>query len=349
MTKYIFESCILMICLILSGIPAMSQETCYDGVCFPQGDQSFADQVIRYIPDYSQGCVPWHSNFLDPQESLGPPDYTGGSTGTGSVSLGDGGLLEIEFIDNLLTNSGDSSADLWVFEVGPEVEACHVALRPADDATRIDLESMGHVDSNGDGFYEVGMIGGSTAGIDIDAWAVGLAAGMLKFDAVQLIDVYSGSNHQTCGADIDAVGAIQSEPKPVCDAGGPYAVLIGEPIQFDGSGSYATNSTIVAYEWDFGDGNTGSGIAPTHTYVGAGLYTVTLCITDDLEYTSCCETGITVLGACCFSDLSCQDMTVDDCAAAGGFFVQGGSCDQTDCQATPTEMSTWGRVKMLYR
>ena len=41
-----------------------------------------------------------------------------------------------------------------------------------------------------------------------------------------------------------------------------------------------TPGTISNYSWDFGDGQTGSGASIAHTYVNAGLYTVTLIITD---------------------------------------------------------------------
>ena len=38
---------------------------------------------------------------------------------------------------------------------------------------------------------------------------------------------------------------------------------------------------VVSYQWDFGDGETGSGARPTHTYDEAGEYTVRLLVTDD--------------------------------------------------------------------
>ena len=57
-----------------------------------------------------------------------------------------------------------------------------------------------------------------------------------------------------------------------------YAPLI---IAFDASASHDLDGTIVSYVWDFGDGNTGSGITPSHTYQDAGAYTVTLSVTDD--------------------------------------------------------------------
>ncbi|MEL6804068.1 MAG: PKD domain-containing protein, partial [Bacteroidota bacterium] len=40
------------------------------------------------------------------------------------------------------------------------------------------------------------------------------------------------------------------------------------------------DTTIVSWQWDFGDGNTATGPNPTHTYFQSGNYTVSLTITD---------------------------------------------------------------------
>ncbi len=98
----------------------------FGGIEFPQGVASFADEVVEYDPHHSGGAVPSNPNFTDPAEALGPPDYSGGSTGTGSVSLGSGGRLTLKFTNNKLTGSGDSADDLHIFEVGPQVEATAV-------------------------------------------------------------------------------------------------------------------------------------------------------------------------------------------------------------------------------
>ncbi|MGB5623006.1 MAG: PKD domain-containing protein [Gammaproteobacteria bacterium] len=67
---------------------------------------------------------------------------------------------------------------------------------------------------------------------------------------------------------------------PVADAGGPYAGEAGSAIQFAGSGS-DQDGTIASYDWDFGDGNNGTGANPLHTYASAGNYTASLVVTDN--------------------------------------------------------------------
>ena len=66
----------------------------------------------------------------------------------------------------------------------------------------------------------------------------------------------------------------QTNNPPVANAAGPYTGEAGTPIQFDGSGSSDPDGdTLVSYAWTFGDGSTGSGANPSHTYATGGEFT----------------------------------------------------------------------------
>jgi PKD repeat protein len=56
-------------------------------------------------------------------------------------------------------------------------------------------------------------------------------------------------------------------------------------VDFDGSASNDPDGTIVAYDWDFGDGNMGTGATPSHDYTTGGNYIVTLTVTGDFGAT----------------------------------------------------------------
>jgi PKD repeat protein len=56
---------------------------------------------------------------------------------------------------------------------------------------------------------------------------------------------------------------------------------MGLSCDFDASGSSDPEEAIASYDWDFGDGHTGSGLAPSHTYAAVGTYSVALTVTDD--------------------------------------------------------------------
>ena len=64
----------------------------------------------------------------------------------------------------------------------------------------------------------------------------------------------------------------------------PYAWIVGDCpalyCNFDGTQSWATDG-IASYMWDFGDGTTGTGATPSHTYAGRGPYQVMLTVTDN--------------------------------------------------------------------
>ncbi len=182
----------------------------FGGINFPDGVSSFADSVITYDCNFGGGQCP-AAAFQDPTLALGSPDLD--DPVDHFVSLGTFGLLEVAFVDNRLTNSGDALDDLHIFELGSDVEDTLVAVRPTA-ATALILGAS--FDANADGFYEVGSVSGGISSVDIDSFFAGYASGVLVFDAVQLIDEFgqTGPTFGTHGADITAVGAISSEPIP---------------------------------------------------------------------------------------------------------------------------------------
>ena len=67
---------------------------------------------------------------------------------------------------------------------------------------------------------------------------------------------------------------------PVADAGPDQSVNEGDILTFDGSGSSDPDGDPLTHSWDFDDGDTGSGVNPTHIYCDEGIYTVTLTVED---------------------------------------------------------------------
>jgi PKD repeat protein/subtilisin-like proprotein convertase family protein len=102
------------------------------------------------------------------------------------------------------------------------------------------------------------------------------------------------------GGDIGSIGdgwcvtiASRNEA-PTADAGGEYRSDEGSLITFNGTRSTDPDNDIVSYAWTFGDGATGTGPNPEHTYADDGTYKVTLVVTDDDGASGEATTTVTV-------------------------------------------------------
>ena len=66
---------------------------------------------------------------------------------------------------------------------------------------------------------------------------------------------------------------------------------------FDGTASADADGRVTAYDWNFGDGSTGTGPTPQHTYAAGGTYQVQLTVTDDLRATGTWTGSVTASSA----------------------------------------------------
>ena len=53
-------------------------------------------------------------------------------------------------------------------------------------------------------------------------------------------------------------------------------------LRDNGAGSNDPDGSIVAYNWNFGDGSTAQGVTVNHHFATASVFTVSLVVTDDL-------------------------------------------------------------------
>ncbi len=192
---------------VAPGVSSPSQT--YQGILFESGAISFADAVASYDP--GAGGNPPAAEHRDAENAIGVPDGNGRGPEPAdpetTVSLGSGGSLTLQFVDNLLTGSGDSRADLIVFETG-DVESVRV-----------------EVSRDGTSFIDVGIVGGQTNTVDLDAFGFGVQD---RFAFVRLTDLRQGSTGVASrGADIDAVGALSTVPVERFRPGGVGINVLG--------------------------------------------------------------------------------------------------------------------------
>jgi len=89
-----------------------------------------------------------------------------------------------------------------------------------------------------------------------------------------------------------SIGAVNQPP--VSNPNGPYSGTVDVPVMFDGTASNDPDGSIVSYNWNFGDGNTGSTASPSHVYTVDGTFNISLIVTDDAGATDTASTTASI-------------------------------------------------------
>ncbi len=251
----------------------------YTGV---EGTAVTFDGSESYDPDGDPLTYSW--NFGD------------GSTGTGvspSHAYTAGGSYSVSLTVNDGKTSSSNTTTAEISEVNDPPEADAGSDQTADDA-------------DGDGYETVTLDGTSSYDPDgsIAAYVWKEGATVLGTSSVLTIDFAVSDSPHTVTITVtdngglsdtdDVIVTINPNQEPVADAGSDQSVSEGETVYFDGSSSYDIDGTIISYDWDFGDGSTGTGETLTHSYSTAGIYDAFLTVTDDGGSSSSDTATITV-------------------------------------------------------
>lgn len=81
---------------------------------------------------------------------------------------------------------------------------------------------------------------------------------------------------------------------PVANAGPDLQGSVGGLFSFNAAASSDSNGTIQSYVWNFGDGQSSSGLLVSHVYSSPGIYTVVLTVTDNCNATHSDQATVTV-------------------------------------------------------
>ena len=163
----------------------------YSSIYLPLGKISFADKLI----EYKVGSPVPIQKYRDSIQCLHEPDYRNYQI-PNFVSLGCGGSLTVEFTDNGFMNlPGD---DLYLFEVGPSKEPAKV-----------------EISQNGTDWIYAGKIAGGKSSIDLTS--VGIDDETV-FYFLRITDLKDLCKSKSAGADLDAIGAINSVIKLTINA-----------------------------------------------------------------------------------------------------------------------------------
>ena len=108
-------------------------------------------------------------------------------------------------------------------------------------------------------------------------------------------------------------------------------VRSGDEITFNAAGSSDPDGDSLTFTWNFGDGNTGSGLTTTHSYVQDGEYTVRLTVSDGSLETTTKKTLNIIDPSAREPQAKITDDKDDDCegeSAPAGSFVLVWVCEE---------------------
>jgi PKD repeat protein len=115
-------------------------------------------------------------------------------------------------------------------------------------------------------------------------------------------------------------------------------------VSFNASGSFDPDGAITLYNWNFGDGETNSGVTRNHSYSEAGTYLAKLTVTDNDGATASTtqEIIVFVVDADCSINPCDDNATCDDsgaeiiCSCNSGWTGNGFSCSEIECENNDT-------------
>jgi len=83
----------------------------------------------------------------------------------------------------------------------------------------------------------------------------------------------------------------------VADAGGPYRAIAGREVTLSAVRSTGPDGDDLAFAWDLGSGRSTSGPSPNVTYAAAGIYPVTLLVTNGKGLLATAATHVVVMNS----------------------------------------------------
>jgi PKD repeat protein len=141
----------------------------------------------------------------------------------------------------------------------------------------------------------------NNANIWIKSKATGVTADVKKTTAWTVpsiavgdyIVIFKKENYKDCSKDVtvvaDKTANAQCDLESICSfptvsiSYTPTSPKVGDEVKFTGSVAGAEASKMKNWKWDFGDGTTGTGMTPTHTYTVDGTKAVTLTVTNECD------------------------------------------------------------------
>jgi len=180
-----------------------------------------------------------------------------------------------------LVGTGDWDFDTLSYEVLPETPTTgtlEVTSVPSSATVRLDGVPIGNTPLTRSGVTPgLHTVAVSKSGYETETRQVTITAGATSTVSVTLVALPPAN-----------------QPPNAAFTFSPTSPFVGESVGFDAQGSSDPDGSIVAYEWNFGDGDTGTGALTSHAFPATLTYPVTLTVRDDDGATDSVTHSITV-------------------------------------------------------
>jgi PKD repeat protein len=212
-------------------------------------------------------------------------DFGDGSTGNGQIvshSYGQAGTYTAKLtVTDKDGGWGSDTATVQVTQPNQPPRAVINGPTSGKVGEVLSFNANGSTDSDGTIASYVWNFGDGGTGNGLNITHTYNAAG--NYDITLTVTDNGGLSHSATHRVVIEKPVIKRPPAAVIN--GPTSGLVGEPLNFSGTGSADEDGQIVAYAWDFGDGTTSNRAETTHSYEVAGTYKITLTVTDNDDLT----------------------------------------------------------------
>ncbi|MFN8395263.1 MAG: PKD domain-containing protein [Bacteroidia bacterium] len=247
---------------------------CTDTITLPANVSLFLPPTAAFVPSDTIGCDPFAVVFTD--ASTGPQPITGWNW-----DFGNGNTSTVQNPNQVFTPAGGYTITLIAIDSAGcrDTVSRNITVNPGPIANFVADDSLG--------CPPMPVQFTATTGMGIIAWEWNFGDGNFGSGPTTGHIYQTSGNFTVTLVVTDTLGCtdtlvkpqyIQINPPQANFTQGPTTGCPPLTVTFTDN-STGTNG-IVAWAWDFGDGNTGAGTPVTHTYNAPGIYSVTLIVTD---------------------------------------------------------------------
>jgi hypothetical protein len=185
------------------------------------------------------------------------------------------------FYDSGGSSGNYSNNESLIFTICPENAGQRTKVEFTEFLSELNTDTIKIYDGDSTNDILFGVFSGSRS-ISTFVPTINNASGCLTFEFTSNSTITSlgWAANISCLEPCQDITAQSDSTNPAPNAEGFIDVCIGDPITFNGSGTFEVDGTGATYNWDLGNGTTVTGESVTITYSASGVYLVNLEIRD---------------------------------------------------------------------